>query len=338
MKKELRFERVENPEGWVSIYGFKVAYICSNISREAATWIHSDTPKEQADQIIAEMEFPLQFYDRQGDWTATPTIDDVIWPRFGPVEVDGGWSVLDEWRGKRRDKAWLKSDVEYFAEIWNNGSNGEPEADVPDLKWIPYTKPETPNIPETPEQRYARVAPEVARRLVEDEIIEEETPVAIPAARFVAEANPNSTRWDSPHYWGVMEESTGQWAPCKDGKDEAIAVANRLNRGHQSPWDDLVWLDRKANVPETPDSSAQPDPINPDHYKGEIECIDAIRVALGDEGLIAYCRGNAIKYHWRAGDKGPQSEDCAKAAWYSQMAAHVAEPEKYADPRNKGKE
>jgi hypothetical protein len=60
----------------------------------------------------------------------------------------------------------------------------------------------------------------------------------------------------------------------------------------------------------------------PSHYnKGGIECIDAIREALGDEGFKAYCRGNAIKYTWRAGLKLNEKEDLLKASWYNRMAA-----------------
>jgi hypothetical protein len=61
---------------------------------------------------------------------------------------------------------------------------------------------------------------------------------------------------------------------------------------------------------------------SPDHYnQTDIECIDAIKAALGDEGFVAYCRGNAIKYNWRAGYKFDTTEDLKKAAWYSSMAA-----------------
>ena len=65
---------------------------------------------------------------------------------------------------------------------------------------------------------------------------------------------------------------------------------------------------------------------HPDHYQGDgIECIDAIRAALGTDGFIAYCRGNAIKYSWRAGKKGPNAaEDMGKAAVYSKWAAEAA--------------
>lgn len=68
------------------------------------------------------------------------------------------------------------------------------------------------------------------------------------------------------------------------------------------------------------------DPVNrPEHYTaGEIECIDAIRAALGPEGFVAYCRGNAMKYVWRAGRKGSAMEDLRKAAWYTERAAREA--------------
>ena len=35
---------------------------------------------------------------------------------------------------------------------------------------------------------------------------------------------------------------------------------------------------------------------NPPHYTaGPIECIEAIRAALGKDGFIAFCRGNSFK-------------------------------------------
>lgn len=64
---------------------------------------------------------------------------------------------------------------------------------------------------------------------------------------------------------------------------------------------------------------AQQDMVNhPPHYQSDsgIECIDAIRAALGKEGFIAYCRGNIIKYNWR--DKVDASEDRKKAQWYQE--------------------
>jgi hypothetical protein len=59
---------------------------------------------------------------------------------------------------------------------------------------------------------------------------------------------------------------------------------------------------------------------SPPHYQSTtgIECIEAIRAALGEEGFKAYCRGNAIKYIWR--EKADSIEDRKKAIWYLKRA------------------
>jgi len=56
----------------------------------------------------------------------------------------------------------------------------------------------------------------------------------------------------------------------------------------------------------------------PKHYtQGDIECIEAIRAALGKEGFIAFCRGNSIKYLWRILDKHDDaSKDARKCRQY----------------------
>jgi len=74
------------------------------------------------------------------------------------------------------------------------------------------------------------------------------------------------------------------------------------------------------------DPQPQADAVNhPPHYTaGEIECIDAIRAALGREGFLAYCRGNAIKYLWRCEHKGGV-EDLKKAKWYQEKAIKEAD-------------
>ncbi|WP_277810668.1 DUF3310 domain-containing protein [Chromohalobacter canadensis] len=65
----------------------------------------------------------------------------------------------------------------------------------------------------------------------------------------------------------------------------------------------------------------------PDHYQSDdgIECIDAIRAALGREGFIAHCRGTAIKYAWRSGKKAEHAEDLRKACVYLEWAAKAME-------------
>jgi hypothetical protein len=57
------------------------------------------------------------------------------------------------------------------------------------------------------------------------------------------------------------------------------------------------------------------DPVNhPPHYTSHpsgIECIDVVE-------HMCFNLGNAIKYIWRADEKGNAIEDLRKAAWYVQ--------------------
>jgi len=66
---------------------------------------------------------------------------------------------------------------------------------------------------------------------------------------------------------------------------------------------------------------------HPAHYTlGNIECIEAIESALGHSGFLAYCKGNAIKYLWRAGSKNDMVEDLSKARWYiNKSIEHLTE-------------
>lgn len=67
---------------------------------------------------------------------------------------------------------------------------------------------------------------------------------------------------------------------------------------------------------------------HPSHYQGAngIEAIDAIYSALGLEGTVEFCRGNALKYLLRAGKKGLFVEDIKKAAWYLNWIAEHLKP------------
>ena len=87
--------------------------------------------------------------------------------------------------------------------------------------------------------------------------------------------------------------------------------------------DPITYSDwaKAVDLGMTPTPTAEPDMVNhPTHYQSDngIECIDAIRAALGREGFVAYCRGNAIKYLWR--DKVNNVEDRNKAIWYINRA------------------
>lgn len=67
------------------------------------------------------------------------------------------------------------------------------------------------------------------------------------------------------------------------------------------------------------------DAVNhPAHYTmGDIECIDAIRSALGPDGFVHYCNGAALKYLWRWRHKGGV-EDLNKAVWYIERMGEYA--------------
>jgi len=58
------------------------------------------------------------------------------------------------------------------------------------------------------------------------------------------------------------------------------------------------------------------DPVNhPEHYtSGNIECLDAIKSALGDNYKY-YVQGNVLKYIWRFNHKNGL-EDLKKARFY----------------------
>ncbi len=55
------------------------------------------------------------------------------------------------------------------------------------------------------------------------------------------------------------------------------------------------------------------DPVNhPRHYTKHPSGVECITVTEH----MNFCLGNAIKYIWRAGDKGDAVEDLRKARWY----------------------
>ena len=59
---------------------------------------------------------------------------------------------------------------------------------------------------------------------------------------------------------------------------------------------------------------------SPKHYsEGEIECIDAMTSAFGDD-MKTYCKINAFKYIFRSGKKDSEEQDLKKAIWYLRFA------------------
>lgn len=73
------------------------------------------------------------------------------------------------------------------------------------------------------------------------------------------------------------------------------------------------------------------DSINPDHYKqGDIECIDAMVAAYGEEAVRIYCKLAAFKYGWRRGLKDDEAQDVKKQQWYLDRSVGI-------DPRDQKK-
>lgn len=54
---------------------------------------------------------------------------------------------------------------------------------------------------------------------------------------------------------------------------------------------------------------------SPDHYKGEIECIAAIKASMSKIEYMGYLKGNVQKYMWRYREKNGL-EDLQKAKVY----------------------
>lgn len=60
---------------------------------------------------------------------------------------------------------------------------------------------------------------------------------------------------------------------------------------------------------------AKADKINPNYYKGNIECIEAIKASMTSEEYRGFLKGQVMKYTWRYREKGGVV-DLQKAGWY----------------------
>lgn len=70
-----------------------------------------------------------------------------------------------------------------------------------------------------------------------------------------------------------------------------------------------LGLDERA----APGLAADADAVDhPPHYTKHPSGVECITVAEH----MNFCRGNAVKYIWRAGEKGDEIEDLKKARWY----------------------
>ena len=69
---------------------------------------------------------------------------------------------------------------------------------------------------------------------------------------------------------------------------------------------------------------------SPKHYMlfPGMEAIDVIQKALTPDEFIGFCKGNALKYRLRAGDKGPAEKCIAKAHWYQDYLRNLSDSQR----------
>lgn len=94
---------------------------------------------------------------------------------------------------------------------------------------------------------------------------------------------------------------------------------------------------RRKQVEETTEEATEETQVdminNPPHYtQGGIECIDAIKAALGHDGFIAFLRGQIIRYNWWLPHKEDPMADAAKAQWYQdRLVTELSLPQENTD-------
>ena len=121
-----------------------------------------------------------------------------------------------------------------------------------------------------------------------------------------------------------------KWFIHNDCSSDIIAYRYKLEGSDMTPEEEDLpareW-DGEMTAGEARAILSNDNVNHPEHYQSDngIECIDAIRAALGLEGFVAHCRGTAIKYSWRSGKKDRHAEDLRKAAWYLTRAAEALE-------------
>ena len=127
------------------------------------------------------------------------------------------------------------------------------------------------------------------------------------------------------HMKDIMEDRIGVYCPdCEGSKD----IMDALKKQYDSPDPMVKAKPFKPTLDEhlkTTNACAEM-VVRPDHYQlwpaknalnGETyETIDVIKSVLGTTGVIAFCKGNIIKYKIRAGLKGTPEQDIKKSEMY----------------------
>ena len=107
-----------------------------------------------------------------------------------------------------------------------------------------------------------------------------------------------------PDFWESVSAKYLSWTI--DGKYRPVeAVNNGLGLDLIEEWVDEPAVEALALL--------TPDPVNhPAHYTGHPSGVECIQITEH----MNFCRGNAVKYIWRAGEKGDAVQDLEKAIFY----------------------
>lgn len=112
--------------------------------------------------------------------------------------------------------------------------------------------------------------------------------------------------WVRKYYF--MGRITEYCKPNADGRESYI----RIEVIGKPVTKDIDDLDIIKNHDKKPDMVNHP----PHYQRGGVETIDIIKMCLTEEEYLGYLKGNIIKYRERAGLKGNEEQDLAKAKWY----------------------
>ena len=111
----------------------------------------------------------------------------------------------------------------------------------------------------------------------------------------------------------ICKEYRGRWEGHDDVIDRAFSILAMA--GH-------IFTPSPQKIEAQAD-----DPVNhPGHYtKGGIECLDAIRASMTNDGFLDFLKGQIIKYVWRYQHKGKPLEDLQKARFYLNRMIDILE-------------
>jgi len=105
-------------------------------------------------------------------------------------------------------------------------------------------------------------------------------------------------------------------AHVEDHAGRVLCCEKLAGHGKTHRFGDDHWMESDAFYPPNEAPATEPtghDPVNhPQHYTSHPSGVECITITQH----MNFCRGNAVKYIWRAGEKSDEVEDLRKARFY----------------------